>query len=126
MTEALDTTAVVEAGGGGQEERTGLEWREAGLRSPVTYDPAVVEVVLGSAPDLFALVEQDAGKPESARVALFGLAFDGWSEIVAADGSARSSIGRAEELLGAYADSTDVTGQLVWITPDLVLKKLLA
>lgn len=125
MTGASGMTAVVEAGGGEQGERSGPEWRELGLRSPVKYDPAVVELVTGSAPDLFALVEKDAGKPESARVALFGLAFDGWSVVVAPDGSARERIGRAEELLGFYAESTDLVGELVWITPDLVLKMLL-
>ncbi|GAA1337464.1 hypothetical protein GCM10009660_19440 [Catellatospora bangladeshensis] len=117
--------AVVNPDDGTEKERVAEQRRAAGLLSPEAYDAVVVDMVMFAAPNMFALVEQEVNDPEIAQVVGFGMAFDGWVEVVSIDGKARGQYATPQEALKPYISSEDVQGRIVWVTPDLVLQKLL-
>lgn len=118
-------TASVESGDGVTEEQVAEARRAAGFLSSEVYDPAVVDMVMASAPSLFTVVEYEVANPEIARVMGYGVSADEWVHVVSADGKACGTFETAEEALKPYGKSDEVAARVVWVTPDLVVQKLL-
>ncbi|WP_157767791.1 hypothetical protein [Actinosynnema pretiosum] len=96
-----------------------------GLLSPKEYAAAVVELVTSAAPDVFAVLVEDE-EPPDAEIVAWGMAFEGRAEMVSTDGSFRALCRDAESALQSLASSGGLKVRLVWVTPDMVLRKLLA
>lgn len=122
---AATTASAKSAGGLTEVQRVAAERRAIGLLSPVAYDEAVANMVMASAPNLFAVVEYEVAAPEIARVMGYGVSAGEWVHVVSVDGTACGTFETADEALKPYETTNEVAARIVWITPDLVLQKLL-
>ncbi|MFE3827119.1 hypothetical protein [Streptomyces sp. NPDC059092] len=77
-------------------------------------------MVADTAPRLFAVVQsyEPAGHgPEEAdaRVAAWGMAFDGHAEIVSVCGGTRMSVASLDRAVGRFGRGDDTTARVVWV-----------
>jgi hypothetical protein len=80
------------------------------------------KAVADNAPRLFAVV-QEYGQRVDARIAGWGLAFDGRAEVVSTDGQLRMKLTAPEQGLRAFHFGSHIRARLVWfnaeaMTPD--------
>lgn len=118
MSEARESAGPISAEGEAGERAA------IGLLSPKEYAAAIVELVTSAAPDVFAVLVEDE-EPPDAEIVAWGMAFKGRAEMVSTDGSFRASYRDAETALQSLAGSGGLKVRLVWVTPDMVLRKLL-
>lgn len=78
------------------------------------YEWFVARMVGDFAPRMFAVV-QDYGDRVDWRIAAWGLAFDGYAEIVGADRRLRMSAGSPEDALIGFTDGPDVSARVLWV-----------
>ncbi|MFE3737700.1 hypothetical protein [Streptomyces sp. NPDC059134] len=101
----------------------------AGPASPTTSTPPLTraefialteELVADTAPRLFAVVQSyepgDGGPEEAdARVAAWGMAFDGHAEIVSVCGGTRMSVASLDRAVGRFGHGVDISARVVWV-----------
>lgn len=119
------TTVSPEEPEEGTEESTAETRQAAGLLSPEAYEQAVVELVMATAPKLFAVIEEDVEAPD-ARVVSWGLAFeDAGTQVMSPSGNYHAVLQSPDSALRPFTGSGGTKGRLVWVTPDLVLQQQL-
>lgn len=83
----------------------------------VEFAELVNELVSDEAPRLFAVV-QVLGDNVDGRIAAWGMAFEGHTEVLGVDGRTRLRLGSPERALhGFHHRATGTTARLVWLTP---------
>ncbi|WP_433261491.1 hypothetical protein ACQPZF_26975 [Actinosynnema sp. CS-041913] len=118
-------TTLAESGDGVTEEEAAEARCGAGDLGSEPYDPDMLDMVVASAPSVFAVVEYEVKNPEIARVMGFGISADEWVHVVSVDGKACGTFGTTEEALKPYGKSDEVAVRVVWVSPALALRKML-
>lgn len=87
------------------------------METEETFDEEVRSLVNDSAPRLFAVV-QVYGQEEDGRVAAWGMALDGHTEIVGVEGHVRVTTRSPERGVRRFERPPHISARLVWVGED--------
>lgn len=97
----------------------------AALRDPQVYEEVVSDLVMSTAPGLFAVVQEQVDGFD-ARVAAWGMVFEDRAEVVSVEGNHHFSVQQPERALLHFTVPGEATARLIRVAPDLVLRTLMA
>src|SRR5699024_3499394 len=78
------------------------------------------QMVADNAPRLFAIV-QEYGERVDAHIAAWGMAFDGYAELITTNRRVRMGLQHPEQALDRFHFGTHIHPRLIWHNPDAAL-----